>query len=73
MEIQFTKYDRHFLSQYADGIPREAKAELWREYRSEWIRGAELEIVPWKQQNAGRRRANIWLRRQFRIRKEVMG
>ena len=56
--------DRTFLRQQLLGVYGEARLEVVNKYFIEWLKGMDAEPVEIKKENAGRYRANTWLRSQ---------
>ena len=57
--------DRVFVRQKLIGTCGEKRLELVTQYFDEWRKGMEAEPVSYKKDNAGRYRANVWLRQYF--------
>jgi len=71
------KLDLAFLRECTKHSSADEKAQIWRHYQSEWIKGmqtAEKQGLPdYQIQNYGRKRANSLLRERTALRKELRG
>ena len=56
--------DRVFVRQCLIGIYGTKRLNIVKEYLNHWRLGVEAEPVPIKQENAGRHRANFWIRKE---------
>ena len=54
--------DREFVHRKLKGIYGEKRLDLVNQYFAEWEKGSDAEPEEHRKDNAGRKRANIWLR-----------
>ncbi len=57
--------DRVFIHQRLLGIYGKKRLDLVIQYFDEWRKGSDAETINYKKDNAGRYRANVWLRQYF--------
>lgn len=69
------KQDLEFLRECTQDSSYEEKAQIWKHYQAEWVKGmeaAEKSGEPeYRLQNAGRFRANSLLRERIALRREM--
>ncbi len=57
--------DQIFLRRCLVGIYGSKRLEIVNQYFEEWQRGREIEVSSIRKENAGRRRANTWIRERM--------
>jgi hypothetical protein len=63
--IELLKDDINFAEKVLIKLPENSHKLIMRDYAYEWLRGMGDKEKSLQNQNLGRKRANIWLRRQL--------